>query len=299
MDMTNFMKITAAVACAFALTACGGGGGDSGNGTSTSNTLSRADEGIWSNLDNISVGLGMQAVILSDGSYWGVYGSGLPNGSLFIPSGVLQGTASVSGNSASGTYTDFFETGSSLFNGTYSGTVSAQNSLNLTFNDPSNPAPINSSGSNSGFNMSYDSIYNQPASLAAVAGNYWGTDCPITVGEGTGIVCGFSPGGGIIGSPTYTEQLTISGSNLTVSVIEATPNPGANEMVRMNGTLAPHGTAVNVFDVSLTATAISGNPYLPAGTVFKGILFQTSSGNTEIIATSGNDAFSYVGAKHN
>jgi hypothetical protein len=138
-------------------------------------------------------------------------------------------------------------------------------------------------------NMSYDSIYNQPASLAAIAGNYQ---------EGSG--CGGSstppdgPGGSL-------PILSISGSNLTVL------SPDGQSTI-MTGTLTPHGT-VNVFDVSLTATTAGGitplygsnNAPIPAGTVFKGILFQTSDspGDIEIVATAGNDAYFYGGSKQN
>jgi hypothetical protein len=261
------------------------------------------DEGIWSGF-NINNGAGMQAVILSDGSYWGLYGSvSQAGGTDFVPSGVLQGNASINGSNASGAYTDFFETGTSLFQGTYSGTVSAQKNINLTFNDPSSPsALIGPSASSKNFNMSYDSIYNQPASISAIAGSYMGRDCAITVNESTGVLCGVFIGGidvaGVI-KTTYAEQVIISGSNLTVSMTEVAPNPGADSLVRMNGTLTPHGTAVNVFDVSLTTAAGYASIYVPAGTVFNGILFQTSSGNTEIIATSGNSAYYYIGSKQN
>jgi hypothetical protein len=74
----------------------------------------------------------------------------------------------------------------------------------------------------------------------------------------------------------------------------------------MTGTITPHGT-VNVFDVSLT-TAVAGQaPYgtgnVPAGTIYKGILFQTSAGSSEnfieIVATAGTAAYTYIGVKSN
>jgi hypothetical protein len=274
-NMRNIMTVAATVACVFALAACGGGGdGDNGN------TLSRADEGIWSNLDSSEANqYGMQVVILSDGSYWGLYGMGGQTEN-FNPIGVLQGSASVNSGSVSGTYTDFWSA-PGLFKATYSGTVSAQNSLNLIFNDPLNRF-MGKSLSGGSFNMRYDSNYKQPTSLTVVTGNYQGHDCVINTDKIVTEACGVSTSG-----PLYTS-LTLSGSNLTV---------GDNEM---NGTLAPHGTAVNVFDVSLTASATSDPNVLPAGTVYKGILFQTSSGNTEIIATSGgNSAYYYIGTKQN
>jgi hypothetical protein len=227
----------------------------------------------------------VQSVILSDGSYWGLYGQ-IQNGT-FDPLGVLQGTASVSGNSVSGAYTDYLMSG--LVKATYSGTVSAQSSLNLTFNDPSNTVLSNSSIS--GSNMSYDGIYDQPASLAAIAGNYGGRACVINPGS-VSYSCDSTvnlpaiPTGGSVPA-TIPLSLTISGSNLTV---------GDNEM---NGTLVPHGTTVNVFDVSLTSGTGNAPNVLPAGRVYKGILFQTSGspGYTEIIATAGNSVYYYIGSK--
>jgi hypothetical protein len=275
--MKNIMTMTAAMACALALTACGGG---DDNGGST--LMSRADEGIWSNLDS---GGALQTVILSDGSYWSL--GGVQTDSCTDPkiSSVLQGTANVSGSSASGTYTDFlYMAESGPANGTYSGTVSAQNTLNLTFDDPSSPGLSNTTVS-----MNYDNIYNQPASLSTIAGNY-SVDCEISV-----------PGPILVGStaPTVTVPvLTISGSNLTLT--------GSDGSTVMKGTLTPHG-AVNVFDVSLTATTNGGiisnlgaNNYgAPAGTVYKGILFQTSDhpNYIEIAAISGSTAYAYIGVK--
>jgi hypothetical protein len=273
--MLNITIIMSAIACTLALTACGGGGGDN-NGGSVS---SRADEGIWSSLDNVTsaTGLGMQAVILSDGSYWGIYGFVSP----CQQQGVVQGIASVDGSNVSGTYTNFPSGNIGPFKGTYTGTVSARNHLNLTFNDPSNATALNPIAVG---NMSYDSTYNQPASLTAIVGNY-------------------TNGVGCINSSWYPISLpvlTISGSNLTLL--------GADGSTVMQGTIAPHGK-VNVFDVSLT-TASTGelfaqygtnNAPIPAGTTYKGILFQTSSGSlknyVEIITTSGNSAFSYIGGK--
>jgi len=278
------MTVTAVVACALALSACGGGGDDN-----SGSTLSRADEGIWSNLNSVGVGAtcpAMQAVILSDGSYWGLYGYIRPEEApISSPTQtvdnvlnnpvVLQGTASVNDNSVSGAYTNF-AIGS---NGTYSGTVSVHNSLNLTFNDPSGGL------TGCSFNMSYDAIYNQPASLSTIAGNYSADYSAVNPG-GPVIPVGGSPDNTV----AYPQSLTISGSNLTLL-------DGSGNTI-MTGTLAPHGTTVNVFDVHL-ATPTNGPVAVAA---YSGILFQTSSGilkgDVEILATSGNsDSFFYIGKK--
>jgi hypothetical protein len=85
----------------------------------------------------------------------------------------------------------------------------------------------------------------------------------------------------------------------------------------MTGTITPHVTTANVFDINLiTATAsmiaipggatlgmIQVPPYadIPAGTTYKGILFQTSSGSPknyiEVVAAVGNNAFYFMGSK--
>jgi hypothetical protein len=54
---------------------------------------------------------------------------------------------------------------------------------------------------------------------------------------------------------------------------------------------------VNVFDVNLTPGAAADPNVLPAERIYKGILFETSSGTIEIIATSGSNAYYYIGSK--
>jgi len=292
-----------AVACALALTACGGDGGDNDS------TSTRADEGIWgyfNSNDYFSSDNGgqleMQAVILSDGSYWGVYGGNMDG--FFSATGILHGAASINGGDASGTYMNvsfgiFTTLGASsgnIFSGTYTGTASAQHSLNLTFNEAPQEDPVNISGlSGNSFSMSYDNIYNQPASLSSIAGNYQ------QASTGTPSVPPIIfPNGGIQSPPPgypITYNLSISGSSL--SLVESD-----NGNVVMTGTIAPHGT-VNVFDVNLTTTAntATAGPFdsnLPSGTVYKGILFQTSGAlknNIEIVAAAGNSALFYMGTK--
>jgi len=286
------MTVIAAVACPLALMGCGG------DGDGSSSTSTRADEGIWSYTSANQIG-GQdvaQAVILSDGSFWGIYGDYNFNGSdavvCYQLNDILQGTASISGNTASGTYMDF---GAALgtdnpvpFNGTYTGTVSKKSNFNLTFNDGStNPDDMSSLAN---INMSYDSIYNQPASLSSIAGNYQEaiSGC---------INHGYAGDPSQI-SPSY--NLSISGSNL--SLTQSFYN-GSTDVV-MTGTIAPHGS-VNVFDISLTATSAAaesnGLAYnIPAGTTYKGILFQTSGilkNDLELVATSGNNVIFYLWTK--
>jgi hypothetical protein len=319
------VAMATAVACTLALAACGGGGDGENSSVQTSN---RADEGIWSNdggiwsnapdangLNNYTIS-GMQTVILSDGSYWGIYGStafieGFGIGASY-QSGILHGVAGVSGNNASGTYTVFSSsidaTANRISNGTYSGTASSQNDINLKFNIPSNDS-VWTVLSSASFSMGYDGIYKQPASLAAIAGDYLSanlvaTSCPAEF---------INPDGSLEGGcqlDTYTvpdnsnlENLTIAGSSLTLR--------DSKGDVVLNGTIAPHGNGtVNVFDVSLTTAMVSaiGIPQpasnVPVGTTYKGILFQTSSdleNHLEIVTTTADNssAFFYMGSKQN
>jgi len=290
------MTVAAVVVCAFALTACGGDGDDS----DSSSASTRADEGIWSYTSTNQIGDQnvLQTVILSDGSYWGVYGDYDIKG-CFQGSDVLHGTASVSGNNASGTYMDFgyvfdsFGSTNTSINGAYAGTVSAQSNFNLTFNDGSTTSDMVSL---SNINMSYDSIYNQPASLASIAGNYPQALNGCINSGGPLLLPGQTP----ILSASYT--LSISGSNL--SLVQS--YNGSTNVV-MTGTIAPHGTTVNVFDVSLTGTsaaAASNGPSwsIPVGVTFTGILFQTSGilkNNIELVATTADNssALFYMGTK--
>jgi len=293
--MRNIIAIiVATVACTLALTACGGDGDGSGNDS----TLSRADEGIWSYIGVNQGSFGfydqtvMQAVVLSDGTYWGISG-GTEDG-LFSALDILHGTASVDDGKASGTYMDFrsgspgtMSVFSEYVDGTYAGTASEKNNLDLIFNSDPDPMTNISIWSNVNFNMGYDNIYNQPASLAAIAGDYQ-----------QAIVTDISSLPLDPSLPSSNYKLSISGSNLTL-VESDTGN------VMFNGTIAPHGT-VNVFDVSLTATAASetsGNifmPSIPAGTTYKGILFQTSGAlknYIELVTAAGNNVFFYIGTK--
>jgi|GEM_PF-1352754 len=300
--MRKIMVIAVAAACALALTACGGDGGDNDS------TSTRTDEGIWgyaSSADQNGNQNVVQTVILSDGSYWGVYGNIFGAG-CFQADSILHGTASVSGSNASGAYIDFnsiFESfgmsNSVPINGTYAGTVSTKNNLNLTFNDGS--TSIGDISSLSDINMSYDGIYNQPASLSSIAGNYQESlnGC---VDAGSGLIPASAPGEATPQSPiqSVSYSLSISGSNLSL----AQSYNGSTNVI-MTGTIAPHGTAVNVFDVNLetTANAAATGSVLngPGIILYTGILFQTSGvlkNNIEIVATSGDgSALFYMGTK--
>jgi hypothetical protein len=294
--MKNIMTLTVAAACTLVLTACGGGGDSDDN----SNALSRADEGIWGNDPNDTTTDALQVVILNDGSYWSIDGSGFHDGVFSRIKLISHGTASIDGKNVSGAYFKF--TGSdggsqdiSYGNGAYTGTASTQNNLRLIFNDPS------VYGGN--FSMNYDGVYNQPASLATIEGNYLpgGVYAPVSWPPNV---------------PFPSQWITPDHPNLTISGSTLTLYNGNGE-VAMTGAITPHGTMVNVFDVSLTSDSanpmanktwagatvgISAPSAITPPITFNGILFQTSAGRSnnyiEVVATAGNSAaFYFLGSK--
>jgi hypothetical protein len=258
------------------------------NSGSGGNILSRADEGIWNFIySGPLTNLGwdqMQTVILSDGSYWSVYGLNMENNTAFaVPfyvEGLAHGTASINGNSVSGTYFDTVSSLTGYTDGSYSGTVSAQQNLDITFSD-STLEYRNYGILNPSISMSYDSIYNQPASLTDIAGTY----------SGVGFVASTA-------SIDYTDFSSIATNNLVISGSSLTFGTGP---CAMNGNIQPHGAGtVNIFDINFTTscqTIYFGTAgLLQAGTAFQGILFRTS-GNTknyiEIVATTDDPSHNY------
>jgi hypothetical protein len=268
--MKSWLTVVAATACALTLTACGGGGDDN-----SGNALSRADEGIWVSIDGE-----LQSIILSDGTYWGVYSGPIDTAPALSSAVTVQhGKANISGSNVSGTYTESSIGGFtncpaegctilpySVNSGSYSGSVSAQNTLKFIFDDSGIVSHIpGSSNDASNFTLSYDGIYARPASLSAIAGSY-----------------------SVPGNTAVT--VTISGSNLAMT-------DQFEGGCTMNGTITPHGN-VGVFDVSFSfntppagascslgglvsgpATGQPAGTYLP----FTGILFQTTIGGKNVI----------------
>jgi hypothetical protein len=150
------------------------------------------------------------------------------------------------------------------FKGSFSGSISAQNNLNIKFTDANQASyPSTFDGFSlvydygSSFNMIYDAASKQSASLSEVTGTY------------------------ILSSSTSSaiNGLTISGSSFTMG----------SGRCETTGTIAPD-SAVKVFDISFDAPADACIGATPAGTNFKGILIQAHSsvlsGVVQIVATS-------------
>lgn len=252
---------TLACALGLGLTGCGGGGGDNDNNASTPPTAPStrsAAEGIW--CGTASNGLVENFVVLDDGQAWGFFGVGTCGGYISID-GSYHGTVTVNGNSISGFGTEY-DFGSGILNLSVAGTVSAaQNQLTFT-------SPV-------ALTANYVNAYDQPATLASMAGSYSGP------AETTG---GFSP----------QVRITVSGSSLTM--------PADAAGCSAQGTITPHvtqrGVTVGVFDVNMR---LSGGSVcvLGSGVTTQGIALLTADGQilTGGLTANGSQGFFYIGRK--
>jgi hypothetical protein len=188
--MSLYMKLVALGFCCALIASCGGSGdGDSPGPAATS---AGAAEGIWNGTSSTDCGL--QLAVLEDGSVWGIC---LRGGSL---DGAVLGNVTANGNQLSG----ILEDGS-----TYTGSVVPKNSLNMVF------------ATGETFSTRYQPSYDQPASLTALAGSYYG----------------IAPFG-------EAETVTISSSGaITTSVM--------SDGCGTSGTLKPRASGKNIFDVTL------------------------------------------------
>lgn len=218
-----FAKSLLAIGVVAALSACGGGGGDSGTtATPVTPVVVNTAEGLWTG--PASTGYTVNMAVLENGESWGVYTSG---STIY---GALNGTANGTGTTFSGTGKDFnFLTGS-VTAGALTGTVVQKSSIS---------ASTNTGGTVS---LTYDTAYDQPASLATLAGSYTYTG---------------RTGAYILASNT----LVISGTGtFTLSAAGCTTT----------GSLAPRASGKNIFN--FTASFV-GACALPTGTSVTGIAY--------------------------
>ena len=158
-------------ACAlFLLASCGGGGGYGGGNNPA--PINASPGGIWNGTESVS-GLQVTGLVDESGDFH------------FIRSDGVQyvGTAVTSGNSITANingYTPFgtaFSDGSTHGTGTVSGTIGARVSItaNTTFKTD------NGTVTNGTLNLTFNQLYDQPSSLATIAGNYTDTSSGDTV----------------------------------------------------------------------------------------------------------------------
>lgn len=241
--MNKFKLRWAALAVSTAvLTACGGG-------DDAAATL--AVEGFWSG--STTTGVGVNLAILENGETWGVYTSG---GGI---AGALYGNTTASGNTLSGSGSDFNIPSRTTSSATYSGTFAPKSSISLT-----------TSGGVS-FTGTYEAAYDQPASLAAVAGSF--------TGEG---VSGSSP---------------VQGVSVTISSSGAVTVP-ANLGCSASGLITPRASGKNVFNVSVTfsgSTCALGNGATATGMAY----YDSVDQGLVVLALNSakTDGFIYIGSK--
>ena len=209
--MFKTVKFVLTASAVATLVACGGGGGGGTTAAPAAPVANAVAEGVWSGTS--SSGYTLNTLILENGSSYVMFGNMV--GTTLSVVGFDQGTASISGNSISGSLREYYGNGTSA-TGSMTGTVTTGTSItgstvygstNTTFN----LAPIASS--------TY--VYGTPATLSSVSGNWTGnmlsgTSAAISINNGTGAIAGSN-----------------SGCNFT-------------------GTATPRASGKNVFDVSVT-----------------------------------------------
>lgn len=158
--MKNFLSILLVVTGTLA--GCGGGGGGGGGGGTDIQVSQQSAEGIWVGSTTSSNGVTSPAMglILDTGEYFFATGSDY--------SGVVFGNATISGNKiTSSNMKDYVPNLSSLLNGSLTGTVKTQSSLNVNVTEYFNGVTYTGTGT-----FSFDSQYSESSSLAKITGSY-------------------------------------------------------------------------------------------------------------------------------
>lgn len=217
------MKRLTSLAAILVLSACGGGGGDSA-APAPQQAATQSAEGFWSG--TTTSGTLVSLAILENGETWALYG----NATNVI--GAVVGNTTVNGSTLSGSGTDFNFVTRIAGRGSYTGTVSTKANISMSANGTQ-------------FTGTYDASYDQPATLANIAGTYTG-----------GAVTG------AIASQASTVVVDASG-NVTSSFVSG------NLSCTTSGTVTPRPTGKNVYNLQLT---FAGNACaLGSGTTVTGV----------------------------
>lgn len=243
--MEPLKKLTA-LSLVAALTACGGGGGDD---TPAPKPATATAEGFWTG--TTSNGLKAYVAILENGETWGFYTT-----SANALAGAFYGNNTISGSTVSGTGLDFY-------NGTanassYSGTFAPKSTITVTM---SNGIRVNGT---------YSTDYEKPASLATLAGTYYGY--------------------GLTAKSAATSTSVSISSNGTITA--------GNSFCTMAGTATPRASGKNVFDLRVTFTGSACA--LPSGTSVNGVAYyDTTARSLWAMGLNGSksDGFIYAGNK--
>lgn len=230
------MKQLTVLAAALVLSACGGGDVD---GTTTKASA----EGFW--VGTTAKGTTVNLAILENGETWGLYGN---SSSL---TGAVYGITSTSGTSLSGSGYGFDFVTRTSGSGTYTGSVTTKGSISLNVSDGTT------------LTGTYDASYEQPASVATIAGTY----------------TGWAVTGGIAPQAT-TVVLDVNG-NISSSFVSG------SLICSTSGKATPRASGKNVFNVQLTFT---GNYCeLGNGTVVNGVATYNAA-NGQLITMGLNSA---------
>lgn len=159
--MKKHLVSAAALATLALLAGCGGGGGDAGS----SGAATASPQGIWTGRATVSGStLDVTLVVLDDGTYYGLYGTGGTSNGLIQGSGTVAADKFTSSNGRDYAFGAGTAAGFAL-----SATFAAKNSINGT---ATYPAPVSASAA---YALTYDATYDTAASLATLAGSYTGS----------------------------------------------------------------------------------------------------------------------------
>ncbi len=142
----------ASIAALALLASCGGGGG----GSAATAVTAASAEGLW--VGKASTGYDVNALVLENGEVWGLYSSGT---TIY---GALTGSLATTGNSISGSGSDFNILSRTVTNATFTGSANTKNSISIT------------ASTGAAFSGAYSNLYDQaPASFATLAGTFVGS----------------------------------------------------------------------------------------------------------------------------
>lgn len=252
-SVRHSFKIPAALVLAAIVSACGGGGGGGDPVEAVAPPVVTATpEGFWEGTSSSNVVV--QLAILDSGETWGVYAS---NNAIV---GALYGNTSSNGTHLTGSGRDFNIPSRTVAAGSYSGTYTAKSTINVT----TSPGGVQFTGA-------YIPAYDQPASLAAVAGTFTGTGV-----SGTSPVQNVSVVVSTSGAITVPATLGCSASGT------ATPRPGGKNVLNLTITFSGTTCALG------NGTSTTGVAYFEAAT--RRIIVMAMN-------PAKSDGFIYVGQK--
>jgi hypothetical protein len=231
-----------------------------GGGDDISTPSAGTAEGFWSG--SASNGSNLVLVVLENGETWGLYGANETAGDIYA--GAFYGQSTGTGNTFTASGSDFNFNNWDVTSGTVKGTVVQKSTINAT------------TSQNVSVNLKYESSYELPASLKAVAGSYK--------------VTGISATGSATNAP-----MTITDTGLvTVKVAETN--------CTASGNIAPRASGKNVYNISMKFNGT--NCALGDGGTASGIfiLDQSETPNVAVsmaLTPSKQDGFIAIGEKTN